>query len=357
MSRLFVFKTDGIGDFFLASGAVRCLANRYGEENLTVSVLPPLEPVVRGQFPKAEVIALPIRKKRVILNVFAANCLRCFRPFLRLIRLPAERSVSLRNMRDYLMNVLYYAVPARHRVVVENQLLGNGRPVRRWTERAFLAWFRPEVLPYPDLQPGVPSELAAHRAAVSAVLGREVTLADIWPQLRPVGPSPIGGRYRVCAPFANGGGKDFPTERWVSLFVEFHRRGEWVRLLLTGSREQSPMLEGFVAAVRAAIPGIGEEIGIHIPHDLQAFVDFLASAELVLTVDTAAAHAATALDRPTLILFSGQSRGIFAPWVRSERQRWLEADGGSSPEQAGWHAGIRDEKILATIGELLTIPG
>lgn len=356
MSRLFVFKTDGIGDFFLASGAVRCLANRFGEENLTVSVLPPLEPVVRGQFPKAEVIALPIRKKRVVLNVFAANCLRCFRPFLRLIRLQADRSISLRNMRDYLMNVLFYAVPARRRVVVENQLLGNGRPVRRWTEKAFLAWFRPEVLPYPDPEPGVPSELAAHRAAVSALLGREVTLAEIWPQLRPVGPVPISGRYRVCAPFANGGGKDVPVERWVALFVELHRRGEWVRLLLTGSREQSPMLEGFVAAVRAAIPGIGEGIGIHYPPDLQAFVDFLAGADLVLTVDTAAAHAATALDLRTLILFSGQSRGIFAPWVRSERQRWLESEGSSASEPKEWHAGIGDGKILATITELLSIP-
>ena len=41
----FLFKPDGIGDFFLSSGVVRLLGREFGEENLTIAVLPVMESV------------------------------------------------------------------------------------------------------------------------------------------------------------------------------------------------------------------------------------------------------------------------------------------------------------------------
>ena len=141
MARCYIFKPDGIGDFFLATGFIRLMALEFGEKEIAISVLPALEDLVRGQFPSATVIPLPLRKKRILLNVFVANCLRCFVPWLRLLSLRAEVAVSLRNMRDYFQNVLFHSVRARRRFVAVNGLLGNGRAVRRMTEKAFVTLF------------------------------------------------------------------------------------------------------------------------------------------------------------------------------------------------------------------------
>lgn len=351
MKRCFLFKPDGIGDFFLSSGAVRLLASEFGEENLVISVLPALEPVVRAQFPKATPVILPIRKKRILLNVFVANCIRCFPAWRMMLGTRVDVAISLRHMRDYLMNVLFYSVPAARRVAVENRLLGNGRPVRRWTERVFLWLFSPRIISYPPPIEGIPREIEANRRLLCEALGREVRVEEVWPELRRVGDPGVHGSHWVCAPFANGGGKDFPVERWVELFSSLRKQGRVPGLLLTGSREQEPRLEQFRKALVASCPEFSDSVRVMLPADLQDFIDLLAAAELVLTVDTAAAHAATALDRPTVVLFSGQHHGTFGPWKRSSRQVWIYP--GPSPAGVPWHEPINAPQIEAAVDRAL----
>lgn len=362
MARCFLFKPDGIGDFFLSSGVIRLLAREFGEQNLTIATLPVMESVVRGQFPRAAFIPLPIRKRRVILNVFVANCIRCLPAWLTLLRSPHDVSISLRHMRDYLMNVLFYSLCSPLRLVCDNQLLGNGRPVRRWTERAFTAAFRPVVLPYPagpaggsGVEGGVPRELEANRRLVSRALGRDVAIAEIWPELRRVGESPVTGDYWLCAPFANGGGKDYPLERWAELFRLVAQVNEVPALVLTGSREQRERLEEFARVITGSWPEAASRISIVHSPDLQQFIDLIAGAALVLTVDTAAAHAATALDRPALVLYSGQQYGVFGPWVRSGRQRWIQPEEEvlGTPD---WHRNLSPGQIAPAVREILEVP-
>jgi ADP-heptose:LPS heptosyltransferase len=353
VARCFLFKPDGIGDFFLSSGVIRFLALEFGEDNLVIAVLPLLEPVVRGQFPGATVIPLPIRKKRVILNVFVANCLRCFLPWILMLRSRVDVAISLRHMRDYLMNVLFYSVPARRRFVIGNLLLGNGRPVRRWTERAFTSLFHPIEIAYPHSSPGVPRELEANRLLLGRALGRDVEIREIWPELHPVTRPARQAPYWVCAPFSSDPEKDYPIERWSELFLRIAREGGLPTLLLTGSPDQKERLEAFRDRLVEVLPeSAAGGVGIQLPPDLQQFVDFLACASLVLTVDTAAAHAATALDRPAAILFSGQHHGTYAPWIRSARQQWLYP--GIPPEGTRWSAQLSDEKIAGAVREVLS---
>lgn len=359
MARCFLFKPDGIGDFFLSSGVFQLLAREFGEENLTIATLPVMESVVRGQFPRATFIPLPIRKRRVLLNVFVANCIRCFPAWLTLLRSPHDVSISLRHMRDYLMNVLFYSLRSPLRLVCDNQLLGNGRPVRRWTERAFTAAFRPVVLPYPaggaGAGGGVPRELEANRRLVSRALGRDVAIAEIWPELRRVGESPVTGDYWLCSPFANGGGKDYPLEHWAELLRLVAQVNEVPALVLTGSLDQRGRLEEFARVITGSWPEAASRISIVHSPDLQQFIDLIAGADLVLTVDTAAAHAATALDRPTLVLYSGQQYGVFGPWVRSARQRWIQP----AEEVLGtpdWHRNLSPGQIAPAVREVLEAP-
>jgi ADP-heptose:LPS heptosyltransferase len=53
------------------------------------------------------------------------------------------------------------------------------------------------------------------------------------------------------------------------------------------------------------------------------FVQRIARARCVLTVESAAAHLATALDRPAVVLTGGGHFGWFAPWGEGRRQRWV----------------------------------
>lgn len=349
--RCFLFKPDGIGDFFLASGFVRLMVREFGEENLTIAVLPPLESVVHGQFPKAAVVVLPIRKRRVILNVFVANCLRCFAPWMTLLVTKADVSISLRHMRDYLQSVLFYSVRAPKRVVAENLLLGNGRAVRRWTEQAFTQLFGPVVLPYPESVEGIPGELAANRLIASVALERDVDIREIWPELRPCHPSPVDSPYWVCAPFSSSVGKDFPVDRWIEVFALMRSSGRWSSLVLTGSADQAEQLQEFQSLWMQAYPESAAMMRVVLPPTLQDLIDLLAGAACVLTVDTAAAHAATALDCRTLVLFSGLHQGMFAPWVRSSRQHWLLPK--KSEGQVSWHSSHQNQEICLMIEEIL----
>ena len=353
MARCFLFKPDGIGDFFLSSGVVRLMAKEYGEENLVITVLPPLESVIRGQFPKATPVVLPLRKNRVILNVFVANLLRCLRPWMMLMGTKVDVSISLRHMRDYFQNVLFFSVRSKKRLIASNLLLGNRRPVRRWTEKAFIGLFRPMVIEYPTAGAGVPSELEVNRLLAGAALGRNVSLEEIWPQLKSVNLPPVVGPYWVCAPFSSSLEKDFPEQRWIEIFQNLKTYEKLPQLVLTGSRDQLGSLEAMrdhfknSGFVDAEIPRIV------LPENLQSFIDLLAGASCVLTVDTAAAHAATALDRRTVILFSGLHQGMFAPWNRSSRQKWILPKHGGEGE---WHSIHTNEQIVTEIKATLQAP-
>ena len=350
--RCYLFKPDGIGDFFLATGFIRLMAREFGEESLLIAVLPVMEPVVRAQFPQAEVVVLPLRRRRVVLNLFAANCLRCFLPWLRLLTTRAEVSVSLRHMRDYLQNVLFHSVPSRRRYVASNGLLGNGKAVRRLTERAFVTIFGDRVVDYPVQGTGLPLELEAHRKLAEAVLGRDVTRDEVTPVLKAVSSPVATGSYAVCAPYSSGNDKDVPDARWITLFLSLATVWRLSRIVLTGSVDQAERLESFRNALMTGLDPLGTDVEIRIEPTLQGFIDLLAGAEAVFTVDTAAAHAATALDRPALILFSGLHLGMFAPWRRSSRQCWLlPARPDSGP---AWHESLPDESILEAARGILS---
>ena len=350
--RCFLFKPDGIGDFFLSTGVVRLMGDEFGEENLIIAVLPIMEPVVRGQFPKATVVTLPLRTRRVTLNKFVANCLRCFLPWITLLRTRVDLSISLRNMRDYLQTVLFFSVKGKRRLLCSNPLLESNRPVRQWTERAFGLIFHPCIVDYPGSIEGIPNELEAHRLLVSKALDRHVTIREIWPELKPVAPPPLDTKYWVCAPFSSDLEKDFPIERWVELFLSLFKKEKISVLLLTGSRDQEQRLDDFKNLILAASLEFNLEVKIIIPSNLQDFIDLLAGAVCVLTVDTAAAHASTALDRRTLVLFSGKHQGMFAPWVRSPKQVWLLPK--TTMTYLPWHASYETSELLDTLESLFT---
>lgn len=354
--RLLIVKPDNIGDFVLATGAIRLLIQEAGSQNVTLCVKPVLVPLACDQFPGVEVLPLPIAAKRKVVNLFLRNFSMCLPLMLRLRFSRFDVSVCLRSMRTYLETLVFLVPSARRFVANENILLRSGRKVRIAVERTVNHMRGMEVVTYPDeALPNVPLEIEAHRRVVERVLGRTVTVDDVMPVMTPPQESTASskGDYWLCAPLTSGVKKNYPTAKWVKVFELLPKTLLPASLVMTGSADQQGQLEEFQRAVDAA--GLPMKTEIILPEDLVAFVKVIAGAGLVLTGDTAAAHFATAMDRRALVLFSGMHTGMFGPWRRSERQEWLLPEDPSEKSKPKWHERILPSRAAETITRLLSV--
>jgi ADP-heptose:LPS heptosyltransferase len=352
--RVFVFKPDGIGDFVLATGAIRLLAREFGEENLTLCVKTILAPLARDQFPRAEVLELPTASERKVLNLFVWNFLACLPLWGRLRARKFDAAVCFRSMRNYLETYLFYSARAKRFVACENILLRSGRKVRTAVEGVVRRLMRPELVFYPEAAE-LPLEIEANRVVVERLLGRPVAPAEVLPQLRKDGgdlpPAIPSGGYWLCAPITNLQSKVYPFAGWREILAALRAEAAGKKILLVGVASDVPKLEELRAGLRedGAV-----EAEIHLPADLAAFVRVIAGAEVVISVDTAAAHFATALDRPTVVLFSGLHLGMFGPWHRGDRQTWLLPDAAAEgTKKRKWHTRLSPVRAAEAVRSVL----
>ena len=173
-------------------------------------------------------------------------------------------------------------------------------------------------MPYPEEARYLPLEIEAHRRVVAEILERAVEPEEVLPRLRSTWESTQGGIW-ICAPITESS-KIYPLPLWRDVFAELRPELSGKAVLLVGSNDQRTALEELDTLLRTA--GI-ENAKVHLPEDLVELLNLIAAAEMVMTVYTAAAHFAAGLDRLCVILFSGLHHGMFAPWQRSTRQRWL----------------------------------
>ena len=350
MARVFIFKPDGIGDFVLATGAIHALAREFGEENLILCVKSLLVPLARMQFPRATVVDLPVAAERRVVNLFVRNFAACLPLWWRVRTTPVEVAVCLRSMRNYLETFLFFSARSPRHVACENILLRGQRKVRMMVETAVNRILRPELEPYPPTADGAPMEIEANRRVVARVIQRPITIPEVLPVLS--APPSRSGSYWICAPITNLASKLYPAAKWAELFRLLHPETVGKTILLTGSKDQRPALEELCALLREA-GCLGAEV--FFPEDLTDYVNLIAGAEIMMTVDTAAAHFATALDRPTLVLFSGLHQGMFGPWQRSSRQAWLQPEFAPGAKRKKWHAGIAPEQAAVAVRDVLRL--
>jgi len=350
--RVFIFKPDGIGDFVLATGAIRLLSREFGEENLILCVKSLLVPLARSQFPQATVLDLPVAAKRRVLNLFLRNLLACLPLWWRVRTTPVATAICLRSMRNYLETLIFLSARSRRHIANENILLRGKRRVRMAVENSVNRIFGTELVAYPD--PGdLPMEIEAHRRVIEQTLRRSVAAAEVLPVITSPAPSGTAEGYWVCAPITNLASKLYPPAKWQKLFEELRPEAATKKILLVGSEDQRASLEELQGLLRAS-GCVGAEV--FFPADLVAFVDCIAGSEMLFTVDTAAAHFSTALDRRTLILFSGLHRGMFGPWNRSAAQSWLEPLAAPEGKKKKWHAGIEPSRAASEARRLLALP-
>jgi hypothetical protein len=289
-------------------------------------------------------MALPIRPKTKGLNTTASNLAACWPLLLRLSVTPVEASVVLRDKRTFLDTVLWLAPRASRRVACENSLRRSRGGRWGWWENAVKAWFRPVLLPYPAPQPGMPSDLEAHRAVVSEVAGRAIPGADIMPRLRCArGP---GGDHWLCCPFSSRPSKDVPAALWAAALGACEDLWPVGGLRLSGALDQAERLAVFADELRAA--GLSLPVRVAPAVALEEFPAAVAGAALVLTVDTAAAHLACAVGAPAVIAASRKNEGVYAPYSPDGRQVWVMTGEGRS-----WRGALKPEDLARAVRRAL----
>jgi ADP-heptose:LPS heptosyltransferase len=343
--KLIVFKPDAIGDFLIASGAIHLLAGEADGKDLTLVVHAEVEPLARREFPVAQVIGLPFKRRLRGRNTAARNLYHCFPVWLRLCGLRADTIVCLRSRRNFLTTAFFLTPRVRRRIAPENPLLQGGRVRRRAVEAWVSRLFRPVIVPYPDGRPGMPSDLESHRLLASEVLGRRVTDDEVMPRLATAAWHQ-GGDFWLLCPFSSTPMKDYSVENWSKSLREIMHLVPSGGVRLAGGGNQSQRLEQFADALRTAVPSI--PVAVNEPEALSHFPDTVARAGLVLTVDTATAHLACALRAPAVVVACGVSPGIYGPYSPDGFQHWLVGDW----ERAGprrWQETIPPSAVVASI--------
>ncbi|MFM8717483.1 MAG: glycosyltransferase family 9 protein [Spartobacteria bacterium] len=348
--RVFILKPDAIGDFILATGCIRLMARELSEKNLVIAVRADVAPLAKAQFPKAEVIPLHLREKRRLVNLATVNVVNCLPAWLRLLTLRVDAAICLRSMRAYLHTITFYLPRAKRRIACENLLLATPRMRRPAVENFVRSAFNPTLLPYPAAGK-LPTDIEANRLVAERFLNRKVTDEEILPTLRPPrGVSPKN-HWLLC-PFSSSKAKDFSAEAWArALKILDHERAE-VPLHLAAGPSQADRLQDFARTLQSA--GI-TNIHLSPPVPLPDFLQSIAEARLVLTVDTASAHMACALDTPAVIVSAGQHPGVYAPYSKIGRQKWLLPPPELSKNE--WRQHFTPEMVAGCMREVLAFSG
>jgi len=347
---IFILKPDAIGDFILATGCIRQLARERGEDRLIIAVRSDVAPLAAREFPQAEIIALTLRQKRRIVNVAAVNIFYCLPAWIRMLSLRVDEAICLRSMRSYLHTFFFCSPRAKRRIACENLLLANPRVRRPAVEKWVQRLFHPTLLPYPTSGSNLPTDIEANRIVVSEVLGRPITEEEAMPLLKKsTTPTRLGEDFWLLCPFSSTPSKDYPASSWAEALHGILKHQKGARLRLAAGPSQQVDLCVFADQLRAS--GL-DSVEILPQSSLPDFVNTVAQAKMVMTVDTAAAHMACALGIPAVIVSAGQHPGVYAPYSPNGKQLWLMPEEGLPKGQ--WRKNITSEKITYSALSLLS---
>lgn len=298
-----IYKVDRIGDFVLATGALRLLFGHFGAANCRLLVSREAEELAAAEFPDVD---------RWVAPATASGVWREMRPLRR------------RLAREWAREQFDLLICLRHQRSLYRDLHLSWLQARRWHGLGA----RPSaanvcLADVPELSAAYPAsaptpwcrELRAHQGLLESVLQRPVTWEELRPRLHSTSATP-GGAIAFC-PFGNDRIRDYPFASWVTVLRGAIPPGTSVQVLGPAARRSE--LEGLAVELRTlgACPSVASDL------DAAAFRQTLAAARLILTVENAAAHIATALDKPAVVIVGGGHYGWFAPWGSRERQRWI----------------------------------
>ncbi len=300
-----IYKVDRLGDFVLALGALHNLVDHHGAAECRLIVSTAADPVAAAEFPDVP---------RWVIPASTSGVWRELRPlrmrvveqwgmerFAELVCLRHAQNLHRDASLGWVHAAAWRGLGARP---TSDTLAICNRPVlaNEYPAAAALPWSR---------------ELLAHQLVIEQTTGKVAGWSDLRPTLRSV--RATDGAAWVFCPFGGEDIRDYPEAHWISA---------WSTAALPPGPVQLLGPRGRIADLNRLAARLGAEAGrgdVTVATDLPTmeFIRRIAAARGVVTVESAAAHLATALDKPAVIIIGGGHFGWFAPWGDGKRQRWV----------------------------------
>lgn len=305
-AHLVIFKPDGIGDFILATGAIRWVVDREQRPVVLLTSSDAAE-LARAQFPNLLVHSLPGSVRRKPFDSVA---------YLRAAWQVASRYggselVCLRhslNQNDHI--VLRWLQPFRSFGAVNSPItpkLPVGAPRFTFTD----------PVEYPPARDKLPTEVCAHRNVLRAFCTSEEVVENesMFPFLLVDRCRPT--RRLTIFPHTNLKLRNFPIERLAGVVNTIDRR-LYSDIAVCGSVHDHEHMQLFLTLLDAKTnPHL-----IHTKSILEA-VSLIESSAAVLTMDSAPAHIAICCGTPSVSILAGGQYGHFAPYGDPDTNVWL----------------------------------
>lgn len=298
---------DRLGDFVMALGAIHRIVEREGSENCLLIIAPFAREIARREFPHVE---------QVLVTPWHAN-FGAMRAHIRELgehewfRRGVTHLICLRHSRFCQEEVVINSIPASETWGAANSELG--RESGQWLASMPLT-HRSQVFPQEPLEP---REFARHRAVVSNYLGIELSAAELLPDVKST--SGTTERFVAVSPYGSAAIRDFPRSLLIAAGEFIGRNWKLPLRLLVPPGDPARFQE-----LRELLSGAGlKDVSLYTCLTLDALIDAVSASVMTLSVETATAHLAIALNKPTVAILGGGHHGWFAPWQRTSRQIWL----------------------------------
>ncbi len=305
-SHLVVFKPDGIGDFILATGAIRWVM-QHEKRPVVLLTSSEASALARAQFPSLTIHSLPgsVRRKSFHSLAYLKEAWRAA------TRYGGSDLICLRhslNHNDHL--VLRWLRPVRSSGTVNSpiapKLLDNA-PTFNFSV----------PVQYPPTRDGLPAEVCAHRDVLQAHYSNSEAIGSrsLFPFLRIDHERPT--RRLTIFPHTNLKLRNFPLERLAAV-VNSLDRSLYSDIAVCGSAYDHEHMQVFLTLLDA---DTGAQL-IHTKSILEV-VPLIASSAAVLTMDSAPAHIAICCGTPSVSILAGGQYGHFAPYGDPDTNVWL----------------------------------
>lgn len=281
------FALGRIGDFILCLSALRLLVREAGPGETTIVLPPIVRPLAQRELPGVEILTLPADAAGLLRDIVPAWC----RHRGQFADCQFARRVVFNHLRG-----LYHEIATT------------------WAQTD--ADHRLDVATYPREAAGNGTrELEAHRRVVSLALGREISPREVLPGFTQF-ESRADGRLLVY-PLSEDPARTLPPAQVTGILRRWRDRCP-APIVLGGPPAQATKLAAYAAACRDhGVDGVTVET----PAGVEAFIAHVGGAGAVLAGDSAAAHAAIAFDKPTVVILSREWHTFTQPWRKSAAQR------------------------------------
>jgi ADP-heptose:LPS heptosyltransferase len=312
-----IVKLDSIGDFILSISAIRCILDYYGHNQCCLIINEQVLPIAEKEFPQATFIITDFLVKRGI-----GNLLKTFLVYQWKIRkISAQNVIALRHFRhDYDEAFLFLLKRKRSICIIPTNHVRTTHPLFTFTHEIVFkssTSLDKQALSQETL---LCDDLKMHQKILSFISGKKIKAEHILPSFNIIKTkTEKTEEILLIAPFCSNPIRTYPIDLLVKVLVKL-RNFLPTKVLFTGSKDQANSLK--VLQKRVDERRITNS---HIEYNLLLldYIDLVSRAKFIISMESATAHIATALDKPMIAILGGGHYNQHAPWRKSKKQVWL----------------------------------